>query len=525
LLEMKKLLLLLPLFVLFLCGAAQQTTTGNGQLKKLTILYTNDLHANFDPIQVGWISETRKVGGFANIATIVKDEKRADTCTLYLDAGDFFTGPDFCSLTKGEAVIDVMNHMSVDAACIGNHEFDYGWQNMLDQFGKATFPIVNGNIFISKADKLIWNNPYIILKKNGIRIGIIGLHGKFAFYDTVADKMRSGIEARDEEKYLSEYIDVLKGQTDIIVLLVHEGIPGRQSSKGSDDISRNLQKDIELAQKVKGIDILITGHAHQGTPQALTSNGTIIVSTDALGIEVGKLEIQYDKQQDKIASYTNTLNYVFDDEFEDDVTTQQAIEKWRNKLAEITDEIVCKISQPLTRSYGEESLLGDMVADAMLHSYPDNELVLINSGGLREDIAGPVVTTGNLISAFPFPNTVVQLELTGNDLKELLEHSAGLTNGILQTSKGTVIKYNESFPVGKRVTYCSINGKLLDEKSTYKILTNNFLAEGGDGFLAFKKATAKKDTHIEVIQTMIEYLKTFDTYNPRLQGRVVKVKE
>jgi len=91
--------------------------------------------------------------------------------------------------------------------------------------------------------------------------------------------------------------------------------------------------------------------------------------------------------------------------------------------------------------------------------------------------------------------------------------------------KGTVIKYNESFPYGKRVIYCSINGKLLDEKSTYKILTNNFLAEGGDGFLAFKKATAKKDTHIEVIQTMIEYMKTFDTYNPRLQGRVVKVKE
>jgi 2',3'-cyclic-nucleotide 2'-phosphodiesterase (5'-nucleotidase family) len=166
-----------------------------------------------------------------------------------------------------------------------------------------------------------------------------------------------------------------------------------------------------------------------------------------------------------------------------------------------------------------------MVADAMLHSYPDNDLVLINSGGLREDIAGPVVTTGNLISAFPFPNTVVQLELTGKDLKELLEHSAGLTNGVLQTSEGTAIRYKESMPLGNRVTYCSIKGELLYEGKTYKVLTNNFLADGGDGFLAFKKATNKKDTNIGVIQTMIDYMKTFDTYNARIQGRVVKVKE
>jgi 5'-nucleotidase/UDP-sugar diphosphatase len=236
---------LLLLFLVINVGIAQNTTNSNN-LKKLTILYTNDIHSHFEPFKVGWISNTRLVGGFANIATIVKSEKIADPNTLYFDAGDFFTGPNFCSLTKGEAVIDVLNNLSIDAACIGNHELDYGWQNMLKQFKNAKFPILNGNIFISKTDNLVWNHPYMIIEKNSVKIGVIGLHGKFAFYDTTADIMIQGIEARDEEKYLRKYIDELKGKVDLIVLLVHEGIPGRQSSKGSTDISRNLQKDVEL---------------------------------------------------------------------------------------------------------------------------------------------------------------------------------------------------------------------------------------------------------------------------------------
>lgn len=519
----KRLLPILLLIFFFLLGFAQQPTRETEYSRKLTILYTNDLHSNFEPFKVGWISETRNVGGFANIATVVKNAKNANPNTLYFDAGDFFTGPNFCSLTNGEAVIDVLNYTPIDAACIGNHEFDYGWQNMIDQFQKAKFPILNGNIFFCNSDNLLWNNPYLIINKNGLKIGVIGLHGKFAFYDTVADIMTKGIEARDEEVYLQKYIDQLNGKVDLIVLLVHEGIPGRQSSKGNSDISRNLQRDIDLAKKIKGVDILITGHAHQGTPEALISNGTIIVSTDALGIEVGKLEIEYNKKQDNITSYTNTLNYLFDDEVEDDAETKQAIDLWKNKLAKISDQKVCSISQPLTRSYGEESLLGDMVADAMLHSYPEFDLALINSGGLREDIIGPIVTKGNLISAFPFPNTVVQLEMKGKDVKELLEHSAGLTNGVLQTSEGTTIQYNDSLSKGNRIIKCSIKGKLLDENSIYKILTNNFLAEGGDGFLAFQKAVTKKDTHIQVLQTMMQYLQTFELYQPKLSRRVVNI--
>ena len=148
---------LLVLFV-FSFGFAVQA-----QEKKLNILYSNDLHAHLEPHIEPWISKTRPVGGFANIATIVKREKASNSHTVYFDAGDFFTGPYISTLTKGEAIIDAMNYLGLDAACVGNHEFDHNWQNAQAQFAKAKFPILNGNIFVAETGKLVWNNPYICL--------------------------------------------------------------------------------------------------------------------------------------------------------------------------------------------------------------------------------------------------------------------------------------------------------------------------------------------------------------------------
>ena len=492
--------------------------------KKLTILYSNDLHSHLEPHIVPWVSKTRKVGGFANIATLVKKEKKANKHTVYFDAGDFFTGPYVSSLTKGEAVIDAMNHLGLDAVAAGNHEFDHGWQNTQEQFAKAKFPILNGNIFVKDTGKLVWNKPYIIKKVNGIRLGIIGLHGKFAFYDTTADEMIKGLDARDEEKYLRKYIAELKGKTDLIVLLIHQGIPGTQSSGGAGDVARNHKKDIDLAKNVPGIDIMVTGHPHSGTPKALNSNGTLIVSTDAYTIELGKLEITYDKKQDKITSHKNTFNYLFDDEVEDDPQMLRVIKKWKDKVKAITDEQVTKTTKALTRSYSEESLLGNMVADAMLDTYPEYDFAVTNSGGLRQDVDAGNVTVGELISAFPFPNTIVQLEMKGSELRDMFEHGAGLTNGILQTSDGVEMSYDESKPIGGRVVKCEIKGAPLTDDKIYKVITSNFLADGGDGFLMFKKALTYKNTRVEILDSMVKYLKKFETYEPEIEGRVRSIR-
>lgn len=494
-----------------------------GQETKLNVLYTNDLHAHFEPHIVPWVSKTRKVGGFVNIATLVKREKKANKHTVYLDAGDSFSGPYHSFLTKGEAVIDAMNYLGLDASCVGNHEFDHGWQNSLEQFKKAKFPLLNGNIFLKDTDKLHWNNPYIIKEVNGIRLGIIGLHGKFAFYDTTADEMIKGVEAKDEEVYLRKYVKELQPKTDLIILLIHQGIPGTQSSTGEKDVVRNHEKDIELAKNVPGVDLMITGHPHSGLSEPIISNGTIIVSTDAYTIELGKIELVYDKKKDKITSYKNHLDYLFDDEVPDDPNMVKVVNKWKTKLKKITGEKVTKTPTALTRSYGEESLMGNMVADSILNAFPEYDFAVTNSGGLRQDIDAGDITVGDLVSMFPFPNTIVQLEMKGKDLRELFEHGAGLTNGILQASKNVEMSYDESLPVGKRVTKINIKGESLDDDKTYKVLTSNFLADGGDGFLMFKQNSLYKNTGIQILDAMVKYLKKIENYEPKIEGRVKKL--
>ena len=259
------------------------------------------------------------------------------------------------------------------------------------------------------------------------------------------------------------------------------------------------------------------------TREPLISNGTIIVSTDAYTIELGKLEITYDKKAHKITKYKNTLNYLYDDEVPDDPATSAAIARWNDKLKTITEEHVTTTKVPLTRSYGDESTMGDMAADAMLNASPGYDFAVTNSGGLRQDIDAGPVTVGELISAFPFPNTIVQLEMKGSDIRAIFEHGAGLTNGILQVSKGVEVVYDETKPVGSRIVVCKIKGGDLDDSKTYKVITSNFLADGGDGFLDFKKTLSYKNTGAEILQAMIKYLKQFRSYEPIIEGRVRKL--
>ena len=132
----------------------------------VTVIYTNDLHAHVEPYKLPYIAEgKREIGGFANISTLVKQEKAKNKATFYFDAGDYFTGPYISSLTKGKAIIDIMNTMSVDAASVGNHEFDHGWDNTLLQFSQATFPILLGNVFFKNSTLPFWNKPYTIVEK------------------------------------------------------------------------------------------------------------------------------------------------------------------------------------------------------------------------------------------------------------------------------------------------------------------------------------------------------------------------
>jgi len=486
------------------------------EIKEITILHTNDLHSHLLPHIETWISDSREVGGFANLATLIKQEKADNPNTVYIDSGDYFSGPYVSTLTKGKAVINSMNYLGLDAACIGNHEFDHGWDNMLEQMQEATFPILNGNIFFEGTDQLVWENPYTIIKKGGLRIGVIGLHGKFAFNDTINFKMTEGIEARDEEKYLRKYIAELEPLTDLIILSIHQGMPGRQSSIGLTDVERNLYKDILLAKNVPGVDVIVSGHAHQGTPKALISNETIIVSTNAYTTELGKLQIKYDTEKEQIVSHSNELITIFDDEIEDDSDMLREITFWQKEVEKIASRPVTSSTEKMVRAYGKESNMGNLFADAIAAFDKRIDFAVVNSGALRQDIDSGLVTKGDLISAFPFPNTVVITKLKGSQVKKIFNHAAGMTNGVLQVSKNS--KY--SFTPGAEAHKIWVNGEVVDDMAEYWVAAPNFVTQGGDGYWEFQNSIEYIDSGVLVVDAVENFLEGKGVYEPKYEDRI-----
>ncbi len=478
--------------------------------KDVTIIYTNDLHAHVEPYKVPWIANgQRDIGGWANITTLVRQEKAKNRATWFFDAGDYFTGPYISSLTKGKAIIDIMNTMQFDAVTMGNHEFDHGWDNTLLQLSQAKFPIVQGNIFYQNSSRMLWDKPYTIIEKDGVKIGVIGLHGKFAFNDTVSASTRIGIEARDEITYLQHYLDELKGKVDLTVALIHEGVPARQSSYGSADVRRALDKDVQTAGQVKGLDILITGHAHVGTPEPIKVGNTLILSTDSGGIDVGKLVLDYKEKPHRFAVKNFTLKTIYADEWKPDPQTKQVIDGWNKQLDKMVQQTLAEAPVELTRAYGESSSLGNLPADALMDAAGKNtQLALTNSGGIRNEIPAGAVTMGSVISTFPFPNELVTMDVTGKQLRSLMEHGAGLSNGVLQVSKGLEVQYDSSKPAGKRVTVLTLNGKPIEDAAVYHIATNSFLADGGDGFAAFTEGKARNTSGgYYVSNAVVDYFK------------------
>lgn len=492
--------------------------------KDVTIYYTNDLHAHVSPGKLPFVDKERAVGGFANIATIVNDARKKSKDVFFFDAGDYFTGPYISTLTKGEAIIDIMNTMPFDAVSVGNHEFDHGVDNMVKQLSKANFPVLLGNVFYTNSNKPVWNKPWTIVERNGTKIGVIGIHQKFAFYDTVAAKAYAGSEARDEVPYIQKGLDALKGKVDIIVLLIHEGMPARQSSYGNKDVARMLQADIDTAKKFKGIDVLITGHAHVGTPEPIKVNDTLVVSTDAYGTDIGKLVLDFNPKTKKIDGYDGKLITVFADEYKPDPKVQARIDKWNAKLKSITDQVIGTTMAPFTRSYGESSPVGNLVLDAMMSKAPDAVIGLQNSGGLRADFPQGNLTYGDVITTFPFNNELVEMDLTGKELIDLMVHATNLTNGILQVSKSVHVEYDSKKPLGERIIKFTINNQPIDPTKTYRVATHSFCATGGDGFETFLKGTnVKTISSTTSAESIIDYIKAHSPLKPDLEMRVVDV--
>src|SRR5262245_9595795 len=500
-------------------GAGLASPVQRSSLREVTILYTNDFHSAFDPIPAYWLKGSPKLGGAAQLSTFINQIRKRDRTVFLFDTGDMFTGM-LSNLTRGEALMEMMAAMKYDAMAIGNHEFDYGSDNFEKQMYRVPFPVLGANIFY-KGTTHRYSRPYPIIERNGVRLGVIGIIGEDARSVALPSGI-TGLDFLDPIPIVRDLVKELKPQVDLIVVLAHQGKTGpmQTDAEARPEVQRDFDEDIRLCGEVEGIDVFVGGHAHRGieTPYVHPKTGTLIVQTYGYGTRLGYLKLRM--QGGRVVSHQGELLKVWSDRVAPDPGVAAKLDAYKRETAPAIGKVVGRSKTRLVRDYNRESLLGSFVADAMREE-AGAEVAFHNAGGLRADLPEGTVTNGNVLDALPFLNTLVTCEMTGAEIREVLEQGLSLERGLVQVS-GLAASYDLRKPAGQRLVSVTVGGRKLDPARVYRAATNSFLAQGGDLYQTFLR-TKQTDSGRALSDVLIDHFRKRGEVSPPKLGRLLPV--
>lgn len=521
-------LLILSLSVFALSSAHGEETL------RLTILHVNDLHGHILPYMEKSVSEKSEVSGATYLSKMIEAQRAKNPDgTLLLAAGDMFQGTPISNIFHGKPVIEIMNHLKFDAMTLGNHEFDWGREALRNLISVAHFPFLSANIMDPQGSPLPGTKPYILLARNNLKIAVIGVTTPETSYTTNPNTV-SDLSFPPPEEILPGVIEEARGKgASFIVVLSHLG----------------LDADIELATRVAGIDVIVGGHSHTAVDDPVKSGETVIVQAGFYCLYLGVLDLQIDPSTHKIAGYTSNKELrivVANSENERDAGVDEILAPY-SKL--IKDEFARVVGDTkvdlLTRPY-EESNLGDLICDAMREA-SGAEIAFQNGGGIRANLNTGKITQELVYTVLPFDNQLVSMDLTGDQIVQLLEKSGSTENKILQVS-GLSVAYDMRKPKGARIQ----SVKILEENPSktsgqkappgarsaasspssyvpirpekiYRVVTNDFLAAGGDQFVTFKEG--KKIVYGENLRDILTaYLGNHSPVTQQVEERITFLK-
>ena len=466
--------------------------------RTVTLLYTNDFHSAFEPVPAFWRPGSPRLGGAAQLAALVARERSATPNAFLLDSGDMFTGT-LSRLTEGEALLEMMMVMGYDAMGVGNHEFDYGWQPFERGIARVPFPVVCANVRYRIAGApgsgVRFTRPHTIVERDGVRLGVIGVMGAMAAARTIMPSKVAELEFTDPVAAVRDSVRALRDTVDLIVVLGHQGLPGPMQSDAEADptVQRSLSEDLALCGAVPGIDVYVAAHSHHGLEKPLVhpDSGTLIVQTYGYGTRLGKLQLAVDPSlppRNRVVGHTGELLLVESDRLPEHPAVVARVAAYRRRVEDQIGPVLGRSSGRFTRRYHHESTLGSYVADLLrADGAPGRgaDVGITNAGGLRADLPEGTVDRGHVLDALPFLNDAVTVAMSGGALRSILEQGCSLEAGMVQVS-GVHFEYDARRPVGARVTEVSVGGMPLDLTRRYLVATNSFLAEGGDGYAAFR---------------------------------------
>ena len=470
----------------------------------LDILFTNDMHGGIDKAEATFMNPVfpPKLGGGASVATYIKhirsktDSVRRDN--LLIDTGDFFQGRPIGTLTDGHAIINYMNMIEYDLLVLGNHEYDIGEEKLQDLLLQANFPVLAANVFNKDTNEIVdYAKPYIIIKKMGVKIGIVGITTTDTAKMSFADHIRF-VDFKNEKEILTHYVNILRDQekVDIVIAAVHAGIPYDPfpAFKNRYDNPKQTSKERawgydaqELAHEVPGIDLMFAGHIHKGfdRPWVDPKNHTLVFQGYAYLSSIVHLILKIDSETKTITGFDtpaeNSLQLsLFEDQFIPDPEFDEIISKQKAIAEKGMDDIIGVAGVFLSRaSVDAQNAMGNFTCEAMKEAV-DADFSFINLGGIRAEIPMGNVTYRNVFNAMPFDNMIVTMLVDGMMLKRIIEtRVAGSRQGLLLA--GGKVVFNRKRNDFDRVTKLEIGGEPWQANKIYKVATTDFLISGNAG--------------------------------------------
>ncbi len=500
---------IIPVFLLIaavlIASCAKKHTTKRESVEHnhFTILYMNDTHGHLMPFKAHFNDE-HDVGGMARIATIVEQIKKENgenhIPTLFLCAGDVLQGTPMSTLFKGEPDFKCLNAMGLNAMVLGNHEFDYGQENLHKLMTMANFSILGANVFSEPGHTPLAQSLYT-RNLHGIKVHILGLVTE----DTPVTTHPRNVENLTFENPITTAQEMAKKLDEeyIIIALTHLG----------------YEVDKELAQKAEGIDIIIGGHSHTKLKEPENVGNTVICQAYEYGEYLGRLDIDIEKNA--ITGITGSLIPITED-IEEDAQVKSILDAYVVQLDKSIKQVIGKAATPLNGEReairNRETNLGDLIADVM-RAAGKTDIALINGGGIRASIDKGEITAEEVLTVLPYSNTLITLQLTGKEMLEILTRHAGLEPGdgaFLQVS-GLTMHIKD-----KKIAALSIGGAQLEMDKLYSVATNDFLAAGGDGYATFTSGRHFLDTGLLMSDILIDHIKTNTEIDVKTDGRITK---
>ena len=490
-------------FWLLLCaGSAAQNSDDE---IVVTLLFTNDIESAYEPVPAWWRDDIARIGGIAELTTLINNIRRDEPNVFLFDSGDIFTGA-LSRLTEGALMFEYMITMGYDAMAIGNHEFDYGEAIFLWQKNRAPFPILGANVF-HKGTNHPFSQRHTIIERNGIRIGVIGILGQDAAMTAIAPDHNDEIDVTDPAEATRRSVEELRDDVDLVVLLTHQGhtAPMQTDAEADPRLDRDINKDIALADAVAGVDVLFGGHADAGTwkPVVSPENGTLIMQTFGQATYLGYLQLTLDAKTRDIKGYDGKLVPVDSDRLEPDPIIERKNAAYRAAHPEIT-EVVGRTEVRLNRRYFDEADLGNLLADIAVEM-TGADIGLIHPGTIRKDIPEGNVEIADILDTNPFVDPIVVNEVTGAQLKAIMEQSFTLLRGLMQVS-GLQVVYDTSQPERQRLISLQHNGREVGDDDVYTVAVPAIIAGGGDHYDEFLETRLLRESE-PLGELTIEYFR------------------